>query len=233
MEIRTATPSDSQPICKLLLASLTSESQWQYLFPDRHTHGPAHASRIHSAIAHCLNAPQDWTTIVAEETTSKSLVSVAVWSTTTSLEPGTKEAATTLYTDILASFGPADGCNVSHVAAYLKAISAGTESHLAGYTPRVHLYVVATHPQHRGRGYGKALVAWGLKRAAEQKAVVSTLASAKGYVFFSGLGFKDVGLIEVRGGSAVGEAEGLAMKAMVNVAGRERRLSVLRFLGLE
>src|SRR4051812_14227899 len=100
MEIRTATFSDSQPIADLLVASLVSESQWQYLFPDRHAHATAHASRIQSVVANCLNSPNDWTVTVAEDPNSKSLHSVAIWSTTASVpSPGAAAEPATSYTD--------------------------------------------------------------------------------------------------------------------------------------
>ncbi|KAK0654891.1 hypothetical protein B0T16DRAFT_450642 [Cercophora newfieldiana] len=228
MEVRTATFSDSQPISNLLLTALSSEPQWQYLFPDRHAHTSAHASRINSVVAHCLNSPTDWTITIAEDPKTKTPLSVAVWSTCT---PGA-EPSPTAYTDILSSCGPEDGTKPSHAAAYLAAISRGREKYFTGFGPRLHLYLIATHPRQQGRGYAQALVAWGLKKAAEQKVAASTLVSAKGYVFFSGLGFKDVGLMQVVGEGEEGREE-LVVKVMVNTSGRDRRPSVLRFLGLE
>ncbi len=239
MDIRKATPADTQAIVNITLAATVSESQLHYCFPRLDKSSDGHASSIKSAVEHCLTSPEDWLVAVvevpeAQDPRTNSIVSVAIWwasSIKSKVYDDDPFADGHLLKQIL---GPSvegqDDSGPAYLSAFIEATARGREAYLYGYGKQMHLYLLATHPHHQRKGYAKALCAWGLKRAAEQMMAMSTLATAKGYILFSGLGFADVGCVSVK---ADGEGEELILKAMAHAAAKERRRSsVLRFLGL-
>ncbi|KAK5653276.1 hypothetical protein OQA88_9175 [Cercophora sp. LCS_1] len=236
MEVRKATVADQQAILNIVLAAAASESQWQYCFPQRTQHYDEHAAQTAAALERCLNDPDDWLVAVSEVTQpvvpkTKTIVSVGIWYI---LDSGAK-AYEDEYCDNAWKQLAGGGFSVrkdghpARLAAFIDGAALGRDKFLNSAGPQMHLHVLATHPRHQGKGYAKTVCEWGLEWAASSKLVVSTLASTKGYVFFSGLGFRDVGCVVIK---APGDGEELMLKAMV-VAGKERTgSSILRFLGL-
>lgn len=239
MDIRKATAADVRDIAKVLLAATASESQWLYCFPFRREYPDQHESRVTAALELCLSSLDDWLVAVAEVSQgrgqhAKQIVSVAIWQTPAP-DPkghGKSDASEDSWNQLVGSdVQEGNDSHPSHLTTFMSASSLGREKYLAKYEPQMHLHVLATHPNHQKLGFGKALCNWGINWASERKMAVSTMASAKGYIFFSGMGFRDVGYVTVK---AEGDSEDRALKAMVRVAGNERRRSsVLRFLGLD
>jgi len=239
MDIRKATAADIQDIAKVLLAATASESQWLYCFPSRREHPEKHESRVKAALELCLSTPDGWIVAVAEISQGrgqhpKQIVAVGIWQTQAP-DPkghGKSDAPEDSWSQLVGSdTQEGSDCHPSHLTTFMSASALGREKYLRKYDPQIHLHILATHPNHQKLGFGKALCNWGISWASEKKMTVSVMASSKGYIFFSGMGFRDVGYVTVK---AEGESEDRALKAMVRVAGPERRRSsVLHFLGLD
>lgn len=236
VEVRKATTADQQAILNIILAAAASEGQWQYCFPQRTQHYEEHAIKTAAALERCLNAPDDWLVAVSEVTQpvvpkTKTIVSVGIWYI---LDSGAKayedEYCDNAWKQLAGSgFETRNDGHSARLAAFIEGAAIGRDRYLSSHGPQIHLHILATHPHHQGKGYATVLCEWGLEWAADSKSVVSTLASTKGYVFFSGLGFRDVGCVVIR---TPGEGDELMLKAMV-MAGKQRRgPSLLRFLGL-
>lgn len=104
------------------------------------------------------------------------------------------------------------------LAALSSAISSSQRQHFESLEPYVYLEVLATHPAHRGHGYAKALCAVGVEQAQKQDLTVAVLTSSRGYIFFSGLAFADLGCVSVRGADRDGGArarDDCVLKVMV------------------
>lgn len=236
VDARKATTTDQQAILDIVLAATASESQWQYCFPQRTQHYDEHKSRTAAALDRCLTSPDDWLVAVSEVTQpvvpkTKTIVAVGIWHIPDSgAKVSEDEYCGNPWKQLVGGGYEArkDG-HPGRLAAFVEGAALGREKHLNGHGPQIHLHLLATHPHHQGNGYAKSLCEWGLDWATNSKRVVSTLASTKGYVFFSGLGFRDVGCVVIK---APDEGDELMLKAMV-MAGKERGgASILSFFGL-
>lgn len=82
------------------------------------------------------------------------------------------------------------------------------------------LRAIVTHHEYKDEGYAKALLRAGYEIARRHEAAVTVLAGPQGYVFFSGLGFKDKGPMTLAGAD-----ESINIKAMSFDPANERRRS--------
>jgi hypothetical protein len=113
--------------------------------------------------------------------------------------------------------------------AYDVAASEARARLMSRYGQNIFLRAIVTHPEYQQLGYGKILCRHGLQLARQRNTGVFTLASSRGYVFYSGLGFADRGHVTVK---AEGQSDEIEFKAMVQVAPPEqRRGSLLDFFG--
>lgn len=97
------------------------------------------------------------------------------------------------------------------LASLSSAMAHSQEARFAACGPYVYLEVLATHPAHRGRGHAKALCAVGVEAARKRDLAVAVLTGSRGYIFFSGLAFADLGCVAMREGAA----EEAVLKVMV------------------
>jgi len=78
-------------------------------------------------------------------------------------------------------------------------IAFSQKQHFQHLQPCIYLEILATHPLYRGKGFAKALCAQVVDSAQEHDLPVAVLTSLRGYIFFSGLAFKDLGCVLLRG----------------------------------
>lgn len=112
---------------------------------------------------------------------------------------------------------------VDNLTALSAAISFSQKQHFEHLEPYVYLEVLATHPAHRGQGYAKALCAVGVDSARKRNLAIAVLTSSRGYIFFSGLAFGDLGCVSLRGSD--GSREDCVLKAMILHPELKRRRS--------
>lgn len=165
--------------------------------------------------------------VVAEVATAKgpAIASVAVWdmsraqmhdtwrkcmsafssvqlSPRDALSNSVRPATDTLFDvdDLISVMAPAASPNVrDKLATMHAAVSFSQRQHFEHAGPYAYLEALATHPLHRGRGYAKALSAVGLASARARGLAVAVMTSSRGYIFFSGLAFADLGCVSLRG----------------------------------
>jgi hypothetical protein len=76
----------------------------------------------------------------------------------------------------------------------------------------MHLFMLATHPQHRRQGAGALLTRCGMDKAKADDAVVTLLAGGCGLPLFRCLGFEGLGFVDM---CLQGEVEKIVVHAMV------------------
>ncbi|RHZ50823.1 hypothetical protein CDV55_100218 [Aspergillus turcosus] len=82
------------------------------------------------------------------------------------------------------------GMNVAVYEAGLKALEEMRGRHVRG--DDIVLELLITHPQHQGKGVGKALLDWGVRIADERKARMYLEATPEGYPLYRKFGWRDV-----------------------------------------
>lgn len=117
----------------------------------------------------------------------------------------------------------ADDSVADKLAALSAAICFSQKQHFEHFEPYVYLEVLATHPAYRGPGYAKALCTVGVDSAQKRDYAVAALASARGYILFSGLAFGDLGRVSLHG--AEKSREDCVLKAMILHPRQKRRRS--------
>jgi GNAT superfamily N-acetyltransferase len=112
---------------------------------------------------------------------------------------------------------------VDKLTALSAAIAFSQKQHFEQFEPYVYLEVLATHPAHRGQGYAKALCAVGVDSAQKRSLAVAALTSSRGYIFFSGMAFGDLGCVSLRGSNC--SRDDCMLKAMILHPQQKRRRS--------
>jgi len=237
MDIRKATPADVQAILEVVLTAMTPERQWQYCFPSRNQHADDHSTHTQAALERCLNPiDDDWLVAVVEvparlNPRTKIIASVAILETqrvdSTKEDSAGETPQRGSWSEIVAhGHETRKDAKPSRLSAFVEAVIHGRKSYLDGYGHQMYLHLLATHPDYQSRGHAKGLCQWILGMARENGSVVSTLASPTGYIFYSGLGFTDVGCVVVK---VEEEWEEVVLKAMAHVPRKERRPSLFKF----
>lgn len=98
------------------------------------------------------------------------------------------------------------------VAALQKADAKAQEIVSSKYGSHMFLHAVITNPEWKGLGYAKHLAKHGMELACNKDVALAAVASPNGYIFYSGLGFKDCGSTTVQ---VEGEADDINLKTMV------------------
>jgi len=88
--------------------------------------------------------------------------------------------------------------------------------------PMVNLHILATHPDHQGKGAGRQLLNWGLKKAEELKVACTLEATNEGYRLYKSAGYKDLERIEVDF-SSLGIKEPFVITAMMRPAAESEK----------
>jgi len=260
MDIRRATLDDAPAILSLVLAAMPNEEQWRYCFPSSAVPASDVGRAFQVVLERCL-ADDDGNLHISllevphgNANAAPRIVSVAMWENAVVGTEGRQTVARGPWhgwccalfavvdeTDtrpvdlaqILLHVPPTTHqVDTSRLVGAVEAANQGRGRYLDGYGPQMYLHLLATHPDHRHRGYAKALCNWTMKAAIQDKLAVSLLASPRGYIFFSGLGFVDLGPISLP--RSTSWEDGLNLKAMAFLPERtaSRRSSLMSFFGL-
>jgi GNAT superfamily N-acetyltransferase len=123
--------------------------------------------------------------------------------------------------DLISVMAPAASENIrDKLATMHAAVSFSQRQHFEHAGAHAYLEALATHPAHRGQGYAKALSAVGFASARARSLAVAVMTSSRGYIFFSGLGFADLGCVSLRGPDR--SREDCVLKVMILNAPRPR-----------
>ncbi|MCE0538224.1 GNAT family N-acetyltransferase [Kineosporia rhizophila] len=138
--ISVATPADRTPIVRTLVAAFSSDPVLRHIFPDQEEYEHGAAAFFGHVFDKRVGMGAIWTV--------EGGVSVAIWE-----PPGTPPASSPLELPEPAA---------SRLRAYDEVVHAAFPESSYWY-----LGVLGTHPDHTGRGLGRAVMQAGLQRAAE------------------------------------------------------------------
>ncbi|KYK57011.1 hypothetical protein DCS_04018 [Drechmeria coniospora] len=188
--VRPASIHDVPAAARLILAALSEESPWKAFFSPKAQSNSELVEKSEELLRSCLEPGPDknWLVLVLElersdidrsRPSAPLIVSVAVWD--------------------LSAVGGWSHCHQSQAQEELhddilhQAYLDGRGVRLGQHGPCIHLHVLATRPAYQRRGYGKALMSWGVDLAREKQAFIGVQSSSRAYILFSGLGFADLG----------------------------------------
>ncbi|KAH7362764.1 hypothetical protein B0T11DRAFT_281372 [Plectosphaerella cucumerina] len=231
MHIRQATLDDLPAVAEVILASLAEDSSWKSVFPPGFRKNPAYEAYAREVLERYLDPENlDRLVVVAEvsRATSKGIVtsiaSVAVWDMSRAdMHETWRKSTDTLFDvdDLISVMAPAASENIrDKLATMHAAVSFSQRQHFEHAGAHAYLEALATHPAHRGQGYAKALSAVGFASARARSLAVAVMTSSRGYIFFSGLGFADLGCVSLRGPDR--SREDCVLKVMILNAPRPR-----------
>ncbi|KAJ6781888.1 hypothetical protein PWT90_09929 [Aphanocladium album] len=213
MKVRAATDADVPAIAAIVLAVASTEAPWKSYLPARLRKDPAFVQHAEAVARSYVEASDKASVVmVAELSAAESelnrpqIVAVSVWDTTQT-ECGKAEAQKADdqgYTSSRKDDWSPDAEDPK-LSALSDAMLQGRQRYFAAEGPHVYLRILATDPQHQGRGYAKALCRWGITLAHRKRAGVCLETGSRGYIMFSGMGFKDLGAVVVPAGKGYDE----------------------------
>uniref|UniRef100_A0A8H7N4L1 N-acetyltransferase domain-containing protein n=1 Tax=Bionectria ochroleuca TaxID=29856 RepID=A0A8H7N4L1_BIOOC len=107
-----------------------------------------------------------------------------------------------------------------HLGIFYDLVQNGRSEFVKRYPQFMYLQLLATHPNYRGQGYAKDLLRAYMVKAKQKGNVLTSFGGPFGYIFFSGLGFHDLGAIALPSGIA---SDTVMVKAMSLVVPKEAR----------
>ncbi|KAI0099731.1 acyl-CoA N-acyltransferase [Nemania sp. FL0031] len=238
--LRPATPADVPRMVDIILTAMPHSLQWEYRFPYKKEFSEDHhkyTTMLYEQFVDSKNV--DWNPYVIELTSDddagvvevtkpdegntlrqdstpykEAIVAVAIWDVSyinkrkdASYEPFSPPA-------YVVEHGGRNrrDCNPEHQAAFQRN-GKQTKQILSKYgINQIHLQILATHPDHWRRGYGKMLCEWGMRKASQEGLVVSLSASEVGKNLYERLGFKNMGTVTDK---APGEKETVSSTVFV------------------
>ncbi|PMB64529.1 hypothetical protein BM221_009368 [Beauveria bassiana] len=221
MKVRAATDADVPAIAALILAAASAEAPWTSYLPARLRRDPGLVQHAETVLRSHLAAGDETSVVVVAELSADEsdrnrpeIVAAAVWDTHTSWaqpaktgQPAKSDAAgctTTYHTGD--NWCPHDaGDDYRKLSALADAMRQGRRRFFAVEEPHVYLRVLATHPDHQGRGHAKALCRWGVALARRKRVGVCLATGSRGYIALSGMGFEDLGAVVVPAGQGYDE----------------------------
>lgn len=107
-----------------------------------------------------------------------------------------------------------------HLGIFYDLVQNGRSEFVKRYPQFMYLQLLATHPNYRGQGYAKDLLRAYMVKAKQKGSVLTSFGGPFGYIFFSGLGFRDLGAVALPSGIA---SDTVMVKAMSLVVPKEAR----------
>ncbi|KAI9902066.1 hypothetical protein N3K66_003883 [Trichothecium roseum] len=220
MKIRNAGPDDLPAVVKVILAAINKERLWTNFVPKKGAQDAAYLHEIEKLLKEHLDPKnKDWVISVVDLADSANspprIAAVAVWDMSAAdddKETNRKNVKTTITDDRL--------------EAYTSVVLAAREAIFdKKYSSHRYLQLLAVHPDHQGQGHGKHLVQKAILNAKTTGGVLTTIGGPHGYIFFSGLGFHDLGPITLPESSAT-DARDIKALGMV-IKKEERRASLV------
>ncbi|EGX93072.1 Acyl-CoA N-acyltransferase [Cordyceps militaris CM01] len=204
MKLRAATDADVPAIAALVLAVASVQAPWASYLPARQRRDPVLVRHAEAVVrGHVAAGEQTSVVMVAEQRCASGelgraeIVSVAVWDTTQTV-CGRTDPTSCVREDEWAPRGAED---YARLVALNEAMNKGRRRYFAAEgQPHVYLRVLATHPDHQGRGHAKALCRWGIALARRARVGVCLETGSRGYIMLSGMGFEDLGAVVVPAG---------------------------------
>ncbi|KAL8791916.1 MAG: hypothetical protein Q9195_005492 [Heterodermia aff. obscurata] len=207
--IRTATLSDLDNVVDVVRSAMPLDPQWNYRFE----HGrqfPEDNVKYTRLLFENFIMPDydDWHVMVAESpgeepSHQSKIVAFAVWDV--SYRNKRKNGRGYVPQNPMLRVAKAGGAdrrdvNPKRQAVFREAGSKGKQTLFDDvYGPnQIHLQILGTHPDYMRRGYGSALVYWGIAVAKANNLAVSLMASPMGIPLYTHLGFKHVKRIILR-----------------------------------
>ncbi|KJZ71310.1 hypothetical protein HIM_09320 [Hirsutella minnesotensis 3608] len=246
MKIRRATGADVPAVARLVLAALADEAPWKLILASK-TDGNGTEAAIEYGermLLSCLESKHHIVLVLevsGPESRAHSnplIVSACVWDTSAaeacrsaanggSAVGGLHERGAS---GRLSHSPVADIAKIpDKLAALDQAGLVGRQRRFADRGPFLYLHILATRPDFQRRGYGKALVLWGMDLARQDCRPICAQAAPRGYVLLSGLGFIDLGPVSLP--AEIGTGEGPCLKAlMYDPASPRRRGSLVSLI---
>lgn len=228
MQLRRATPDDLTAIADVILASLTDDSSWKSLFTSDIRSDPDCDYYARELLSNYLDPDNpEWLVLVAElpKGGTYTIASVAIWNISLARYQNTRRdsAASTICDvgEVVEVMSPDNyDSTMDKLTGLHTTISFSQKKYFQHLEPCIYLEVLATHPVYRGKGYAKALCTEVVESAQKRDLPVAVLTSMRGYIFFSGLGFKDLGCVSLRGPKRA--LEDCVLKAMILCARQKK-----------
>ncbi|TQV97746.1 Acyl-CoA N-acyltransferase [Cordyceps javanica] len=213
MKVRAATDADVPAIAAIVLAVASAEAPWKSYLPARLRCDPALVQHAEAVARGYLEAGEQTSVVMVAELAAAGeagrdappeIVSVAVWDTRAA-RPKTDP------TGYISSRQdddwklPAGVGEHPKLTALSDAMRRGRHRYFAAEGPHIFLRVLATHPDHQGRGHAKALCRWGIAFAHRKRVAVCLETGSRGYIMLSGMGFRDLGAVVVPAGNGYDE----------------------------
>ncbi|PHH61160.1 hypothetical protein CDD81_728 [Ophiocordyceps australis] len=226
MQIRTATDQDVPAMARLVLAALANERPWSTIVPPRlaaQAQSVAFAADMLASLIHDASVLVVLLELSERESPSRQgplLVSVSVWDLAY-LSPFGQSSC---YTAAVAAAKLSSATCCDALATLLTTCYTGSMHRLP--QRRLYLALVATLPDFGRRGFGRTLVLAGLEMAMAQAKLhhvsIGVQAGPTAYILFSGLGFRDVGAVDLARDAASAD-DGPYVKTMVLDHSRQRQ----------
>lgn len=216
-KIRQAKIDDLPAVVSCVLAAINKERLWTNFVPSKSAQDDGYRVEIEKLLKEHLAASNDDWVIEVVDIAGKGepahIVAVAVWDMTAAkAEESKPRAVQTVVKD-------------DRLQAYIEVVGKGRSEFFNRYPQHMYLQLLATHPEHRNKGYAKDLVHSYIVKAKQAGGVLTTLGGPLGYIFFSGLGFHDLGPITLPPSSA---SDAQIIKAMsLQIQKEERRQSLV------
>ncbi|KAI6778325.1 uncharacterized protein J7T54_005841 [Emericellopsis cladophorae] len=216
-KIRAATFEDLPSVVKVILAAINKERLWTNFVPSKTGQDESYVKEIEALLREHLDpSNKDWVIEVidlAKNGQPSQIVSVAVWDMSAAEDDDRKKRD--VKTEI----------KDDRLSAYTTVVSKARNEFFNRYPQHSYLQLLATHPDHQNHGYAKDLVHSHMVKAKQKGGVLTTLGGPFGYIFFSGLGFHDLGPVSLPPSSA---SDSHIIKAMsLTVPKEERRQSIV------
>jgi ribosomal protein S18 acetylase RimI-like enzyme len=241
MKTRQAKPEDLPAVAKVILAAINKERLWTNFVPNRAGQDESYVKEIETLLKEHLDPNnKDWVVDVADLGTADSpkIVAVAVWDMAAAADddrtsecspdhPSCPQKHILLFhcTDYQSPCATERELKMnikdSRLNAYAEVVDEARNKFFNRYPQHMYLQLLATHPDHQNRGYAKDLVHAYIVKAKKTGGVLTTLGGPFGYIFFSGLGFHDLGPVTIPPSAATSDAH--VIKAMSLVVNKEER----------
>lgn len=215
--IRQARPDELPAVVKCILAAINKERLWTNFVPAKGGQDEGYLAEIENLLKEHLDpSNKDWVIEVvdlAKKGAPAQIVAVAVWDMSAASEEDKKAQQ------------PQTAIRDGRLRAYIEVLRKARADVFSRYPQHTYLQLLATHPDHQNRGYGKDLVHSYMAKAKQKGGVLTALGGPFGYIFFSGLGFHDLGPVELPPSSATDAQMVKAMSLVINQ--EERRRSIV------
>ncbi|CAH0020284.1 unnamed protein product [Clonostachys rhizophaga] len=222
---RAATLKDVPAVIDVILSSIHSERLWTNFVPSQRNRGTDFRQEIEALFEeHIDPSNTDWVIEVVDlgdKGGTPVIVSVAVWDLSAAQGHGGQSKIDSRQHEERETKMPIEDV---HLSMFYDLVQNGRSEFVKRYPQFMYLQLLATHPNYRGQGYAKDLLLSYMAKAKQKGNVLATFGGPFGYIFFSGLGFHDLGAVALPSGIANDTVMVKAMSLSVPKQGRRRSI---------